>query len=75
MRSISEIAQDIKAEWKNPYFGAKPYLQAMLSLNDKSDFYGMDSAKEIVVYFLANASTFRGGNAAALKSELKAIIK
>jgi hypothetical protein len=33
----------------------------------------MDSAKSIIVYFLANASTFRGPEAKGLKLELKKI--
>lgn len=75
MRTIAAIACDIKQEWKNVYFGAVPYLDAMLTLHDKNSRYGMDSAKSIVSYFLANASTFRGEKAKALKSELKSIIK
>lgn len=74
-RTIRAIAQDIKTEWKKVYFGAVPYLDAMLSLNDKtSNFYG-DSAETIVIYFLSNASTFRGERAKELKAELKQIIK
>lgn len=36
-RSISEIAAEIKKVWKNVYFGAVPYLDAMMSLNDIED--------------------------------------
>jgi len=53
----------------------KPYLEAMLFLSTPKDKYGFDSASEIVNYFLANASTFRGDNAKKLKSELKEILK
>lgn len=75
-RPISEIAQEIKKEWGGKtYFGAVPYLDAMLYLTDKNCKYGYDSASSIVNYFLANASTFRGEKAKALKLELKAIIK
>ena len=74
MRKIYQIAQDIKNEWGNKvYFGAKPYLDAMFSLEDKTSSYGADSADSIVRYFLANASTFRGDKAKALKAELKTI--
>ena len=34
-----------------------------------------DSAESTVIYFLANASTFKGEDARRLKSELKAAIK
>ena len=40
-----------------------------------ADMYGYDDAKSIVLYFLANASTFRGPQARALKLELKALVK
>jgi hypothetical protein len=74
-RPISQIAAEIRAEWGNKvYFGAKPYLAAMFSLTNPTDRYGMDSADSIVRYFLANASTFRGEKAKALKAELKQII-
>jgi len=74
MRAIYEVAADIKKEWKNIYFGAVPYLSAMMQLSDKNDMYGMDSAKSIVIYFLSNATSFRGEKARELKIELKQII-
>ena len=74
-REICEIARDIKKEWKNVYFGAKPYLDAMFVLTDKNSTYGYDSAKSVVLYFLSNASTFRGPKAKELKAELKDVIK
>ena len=74
-RSISNIAYDIKKAWANPYFGAKPYLDAMTSLNSINDKFYEDSAKSVVMYFLANASTFRGNDAKVLKLELKNLMK
>jgi hypothetical protein len=74
-RPISVIAREIKREWKNVYFGAVPYLDAMLSLTDKNSQYGWDSASSIVNYFLANAQTFRGEAAKRLKAELKLHLK
>lgn len=70
-RPLSVIANEIKKDWKNVYFGAIPYLMAMESLNSINDNYGMDSAKSIVLYFLSNASTWRGTKAKAIKAELK----
>lgn len=75
IRPLYEIAKDIKKAWKNVYFGAVPYLQAMASLNGINDNYYQDSAKSIVLYFLSNASGFRGEQAKALKAELKAMCK
>lgn len=73
-RPICQIAAEIRADWgAKVYFGAKPYLAAMLSLRNATDSYGMDSAKSIVLYFLANAGTYRGVKAKELKAELKKI--
>lgn len=73
VRSLSEIANEIRKDWKNVHFAAKPYLSAMSCLNSINDNYGMDSAKSIVLYFLSNASTWRGEKAKAIKAELKKI--
>ena len=74
-RPLYEIANEIRKDWKNVYFGAKPYLDAMACLNSINDNYGWDSAKSIVLYFLGNASTWRGETAKRIKAELKAIAK
>jgi hypothetical protein len=74
MQSISTIAREISREWKNVNYAAKPYLEAMRSLDSASDSYGYDSAKSIVSYFLCNASGYRGEAAKAHKAALKAIV-
>ena len=52
-RPLYEIAREIRKDWGSKvYFGAKPYLDAMASLNSINDNYGWDSAKSIVLYFL-----------------------
>lgn len=76
VRPLSEIAREIRKDWGSKvYFGARPYLEAMYSLNSVSDKYGYDSAKSIVLYFLSNASTWRGETAKRVKAELKAMVK
>ncbi len=70
-RSIATIAAEISSDWKKPYFGAVPYLSAMFSLDKITDPYGADSGKSIVLYFLSNASTYRGETAKRVKAELK----
>ena len=72
-RPLYEIARDIRKGWAKPYFGAVPYLDAMGALNKITDYYGCDPGKEIVLYFLANAQTWRGNNAKTIKAELKAL--
>jgi hypothetical protein len=74
-RPLHEIAREIRKDWKNVHFGAKPYLDAMASLDSVNDNYGWDSGKTIVLYFLGNASTWRGETAKRIKAELKAMVK
>ncbi len=74
-RPIHAMADDIIRDWKNPYFGAVPYLQAMRFLHKPSDAYGYDDGRSIVMYFLANANTWRGDTARRVKAELKALLK
>ena len=74
-RPLWVIAREISTDWKKPYFGAVPYLDAMRQLNSiHGEFYN-DSAKSIVAYFLANAGTWRGDTARRVKAELKELLK
>lgn len=73
-RKIYEIAQEIRQNWKKPYFGAVPYLDAMESLESLTDRYYFDSARDIVLYFLANANTWRGEVAKRVKKELNGML-
>lgn len=75
-RTFQQIARDIKSVWLNVYFGAVPYLEAMLTLDtsDPNDMYLYDTAGDIVRYFLANAQIFRGADANKLKAELKSML-
>ena len=70
-RPLHRIAADIRADWKNIYFGAAPYLEAMETLDSIDDMYVYDTAKSIVRYFLANANYWRGDVARVIKAELK----
>jgi hypothetical protein len=73
--SLDEIASNIYRLWKDVYFGAKPYLSAMMSLNSINDDYGCDSGRSIVTYFLSNARNFKGEDAKLIKAELNARLK
>lgn len=72
---LDEIAYIISKDWKNVYFGAKPYLQAMATMRDIKENYGMDSGTSIVAYFLSNATSWRGEVAKAVKLELNKRLK
>lgn len=76
VRSLSVIAREIRSLWgEKMYFGAKPYVSAMLSLDKVTDSYGLDSGDMIVRYFLSNASTWRGEDARRIKAELNSMLK
>jgi hypothetical protein len=74
-RNLSTIAHEIQRDWQRPYFGAVPYLGAMRELESMSDKYGYDSARSVVVYFLSNATTWKGETARRIKKELKDMLK
>jgi hypothetical protein len=73
--SVSEIAHAIAKDWTNVSPYAKDYLEAMKSISSVEDNYYADSAKSVILYFLANASTYRGENARSYKALLKEMIK
>jgi hypothetical protein len=75
VRSLSVIAREIRKDWQKMYFGAVPYYQAMTTLNSINNSYGCDSAKSIVLYFLSNASTWKGPKAREIKLELNRMCK
>jgi hypothetical protein len=74
-RTLDVIARDISRDWTKPYFGAIPYLDAMHSLQSIRDRYYFDDAESVVRYFLANANSWKGETARAIKAELKALLK
>ena len=73
--SIVQLALLTQRDWSKAksgvYFAAVPYLEAMFSLSAVSDSYGADTGRSVVTYFLANAGTWRGPVARAIKAELK----
>lgn len=73
LRTIREIALDIKNSWPklSPY--AAPYVDAMLTMNSVDDNYYLDSCREVIARFLCNASGFRGEDARRIKLELREI--
>lgn len=84
-RTFSDIAVEALNLWKAKYgkklpasfIGAVPYLQAMLSCltTDKNALYGCETLETIVLYFLANVTSWRGEDAKRIKAELKEMIK
>jgi hypothetical protein len=74
-RPLYQIASEIRKDWAKVNFAAKPYLDAMAQLTYITDDYYFDSGKSVVLYFLCNASTWKGEKAKAIKAELKAMCK
>jgi hypothetical protein len=80
-RPLYVIANEIRTNWKKSVSGtdlnyaAKPYLEAMSSLDNINNNYGCDSGSSIVAYFLSNASSWRGDRAKEIKKELNAMLK
>lgn len=74
-RPIYTIAREIRRDWGNVNYAAKPYLEAMSSLDSIDDNYGQDSGRSVVAYFLSNASSWKGPKAKEIKLELKSLLK
>jgi len=68
---LSQIADIIRRDWKNPWFGAKPYIRAMLQCPSVDSHYGVETGKDIALGFLANCATWRGPVAKVVKIELR----
>lgn len=70
-RPLFQIAAEIFHLWKKPSYAAMPYLTALRHLNTPRDSYGADTGESVVLYFLSNASGWRGPDARRIKAELK----
>jgi len=71
----SMIRRDLRSQGKKIPFGAEPYLDALSSLSDANQSYGMDSGKSMIAYALSNLTSYKGPKARAIKAELKARMK
>lgn len=74
-RPLNVIAREIYADWKKVNYAAEPYLAAMTQLESVNDNFYYDSGQSVVLYFLANAHTWRGETAKRIKKELKELAK
>ena len=74
-RPLYEIAREIRSTWPKVNFAAEPYLTAMSVMTDSTDSYYEDQAKSVVLYFLSNATSWRGDDARRIKAELKGLLK
>jgi len=79
-RSISAIASEIyrlKHQWPQGRISipAEAYLGPMLSIDKITDMYDQDPARDVVAYFLNNATVWKGEDARRIKAELNAMLK
>lgn len=79
-RPIHEIAREIyslKAQWPQGQISvpANAYLGPMLSIENITDMYGCDPARDVVSYFLGNATVWKGEDARRIKKELNDMLK
>ena len=74
MRMLRDIAKEIKQDWKNVSVYARPYLDAMEGLSTVNENYIADDGRTVVLYFLANAGSWRGEVARRVKQELKKMV-
>ena len=74
---ITPFAQPVRLDEHLAALGMERFddslVMALSSLDTINDHYGADSAKSVVLYFLSNASTWRGETAKRVKKELKTI--
>lgn len=75
--NVDEIAEVIEQDWSNVNYAARPYLQAMKKMvtHNLNGYYMFDPMWDIVARFLANASTWKGEVARAVKKELNRRLK
>lgn len=74
--TIDQIAKVIRKDWGSKvYFGAVPYLNAMFYVSTLDSQYGVEDGRTQVIYFLANAQTWRGNTAKLVKAELNKRLK
>lgn len=79
VRPLYEIAAEVEKDWspvgKGVNYAARPYLDAMKTLDLIGENYICDPGSSIVAYFLSNANTWRGDVAKRVKKELNTMLK
>lgn len=77
--SLSDIASliydDHRKQKRQVNYAAKPYLEALTTLQKITDNYMMDSGTSIVAYMLGNLTSWKGEVAKAVKKELNRRLK
>lgn len=76
LRPLTIIAMEIMDLWRvdppspRTFRIARPYVEAMFSLNTCEDMYGLEYGDMIVAHALSNLGHWRGEDARRIKAEL-----
>jgi hypothetical protein len=73
-RPLSEIANDVRSDWKPLDRDAEPYLTAMERLDPVTDRFRSESAIEILAKFRLAARGWEGPTAEKIKEEIDQIL-
>lgn len=73
-RDVRDIAFEVVGDWRKVAYAARPYLDAMLTITSIDEMYGAEEARHIVMYFLNNASQWKGDVAKRIKHELRCMV-
>lgn len=72
--NLSDIASliydDHRVQRRQVGYAAKPYLEAMSTLQHIGDMYMQDTGSSVVAYLLGNLTSWKGDVARAVKKEL-----
>jgi hypothetical protein len=73
LKPLNELANLIKIECtgKTWYAYAKPYVEAMATLDNAKQNYYEDSGVSVCLYALSNLSSWRGETARTVKAQIK----
>jgi len=77
IRSLKEIAKDIKKHWQTPNHFASYWITMLETVDKLSDkvTYSLNTGKDCATKFLIHAQNWRGEEARRIKNELKQMLK
>lgn len=61
--------------WREKFWSAVPYIEALGNLDSPDESYGWDKGKDLINYLLANLTTYRGDKAKEFKALFKEMAK
>lgn len=67
--------QKTPISWREKYWSAVPYIEALMCLEKPTDKYGYDKGTYLINYLLGNLSQYRGEKAKEFKALLKQLAK